>query len=60
MVCISVVSAEISPFSFLILFFLRGFLSFLFGEPGQKFVDFVYPFKEPALGFIDFFSIVLF
>ena len=32
-----------------------GSLSFLLGEPGQRFVNFVYLFKEPALGFIDFF-----
>ena len=30
-------------------------LSFLLGEPGQRFVNFVYPFKKPALGYIDFF-----
>ena len=39
------------------LFYLDP-LSFLLGEPGQRFVNFVYPFKEPALAFIDFFSIV--
>ena len=50
--CISVVSVEISPFSFLVLFI---WVLSLFGEPGQRFVNFVYPFKEPALGFVDFF-----
>ena len=32
-----------------------GLLSVLLGEPGQRFVNLVYPFKEPTLGFIDFF-----
>ena len=31
-----------------------GPFSFLFDEPGQRFADFVYPFKDSALGFIDF------
>ena len=31
------------------------YLGPLIGKPGQRSVDFVYPFKEPALGFIDFF-----
>ena len=31
-----------------------GPLSFLLGEPGQRFVSFVYPFKKPALGLIIF------
>ena len=32
-------------------------LSFLLGEPGQRIVHFVYPFKEPDLGLTDFFKI---
>ena len=44
--------------SFISYFVYLGLLSFLLGEPGQRFVNFVYPFKEPALGFTDFFSIV--
>ena len=36
------------------LFFLGGVLSFL-KVLGQRFVDFVYSSKEPALGFIDIF-----
>ena len=51
---ISAVSVEISPFSFGFLF------SPLLGESGQRFVNFFYPFKEPALGFIDFFSCCFF
>ena len=51
--CISVVSAVTSPFSFLILF-ISGFFSPLLGESSQRFVNFVYLFKEPALGLIDF------
>ena len=35
-------------------------LSFLLGEPDQRFVNFVYFFKEPALGFIDFFLLIFF
>ena len=49
--CISARSVEISPFSFLILF---EFFSPLLSESGQRFVNFVYPFKEPAVGFINF------
>ena len=52
--CISEVSAEISPFSFFYFVYLDS-LSPLLGEPGQRFVNFVYPFKEPALVFTDFF-----
>ena len=45
-------------FSFFISYFVYlGSLSFL-GESGQRFVNFVYPLKNPALGFIDFFSII--
>ena len=45
--------------SFFISYFVYlGPLSFLLGEPDQKFIDFVHPFKKPALGFIDFLSIV--
>ena len=50
--CISVVSIVSSPFSFLILFI--WFFSLL-GESSQRFVYFVYLFKEPALGLMDFF-----
>lgn len=39
-----------TPFHFL---FYLGPLSFLLDEFGQRFVDFVYLFKNPALGFID-------
>ena len=42
--CIFAISVVISPFSFLCLF---GF-SFL-GESGERFVSFVYPFKEQLL-----------
>ena len=52
--CIFVVSVVISPLLFLIYL---GLLSFRLIEPAQRFVNFVYPFKEPALGFIDFFPI---
>ena len=40
------------------LLFSLSLLSFLFCETSQKFVNFVYPFKEWALGFIDFFPII--
>ena len=40
------------PFSFLLLLWV---LSFVLGEPGQRFVN-VYSFKEQALGFINSFS----
>ena len=40
----------ISSLSFLIL--CIWILCFL-GEPGQRFADFVYAFKEPTPGFID-------
>ena len=36
------------------LFCLFGFFSSLLGESSQRFVNFVYLFKEQALGFIDF------
>ena len=36
------------------LFYL-GPLSFLLGESDQRFIDSVYPFRKPALGFIDCF-----
>ena len=39
--------------SFISCFFI--WVLFL-SEPDQRFVDFVYPFKKTALGFIDFFS----
>ena len=48
-------------FSYFISYFLYfDFLSCLLGEPGQRFVNFVYPFEKTALGFIDFFSTVFF
>ena len=46
------VSVIISPFSFLILFI--WVLCFLLGEPGQRFVDIVYPFKNQLLVFLIF------
>ena len=41
---------------FLLFHFLFCLFEFfpLLGESGQRFVNFVYPFREPALGFIDF------
>ena len=44
-------------YSFFISYFVYlGSVSFLLGEPGQRFVYFVYPIKEPALGcFVEFF-----
>ena len=42
-------------FPFISYFVHLGPLSFLLGEPGQRFIDFVYPFKKLALGFINFF-----
>ena len=50
---IIVISVVTSPFSFLILF--TWVLAFLLREHGQKFVNHFYSFKEPALGFTDFF-----
>ena len=41
-------------FFFISYFVYLGSVSFFLGEPGQRFVDFVYPFKMLALGFIDF------
>ena len=41
------------PFSFLLLMWV---LSLVIGEPGQRFVNVVYSFKEQALGFINSFS----
>ena len=43
-------------FSFRFLFCVLAF-TFLLGEPGQRFVTLVYPFEEPALGFVDFFPL---
>ena len=40
-------------FWFLYNDFYLGSLSFLLRETGQRFVNFIYCFKEPALGFID-------
>ena len=53
---ISAVSVVMSPFSCIWV------LSFLLGEPGQRFVHFVYPFKEPGLScnFFFFFQKYLF
>ena len=42
-------------FSSFISFFVYLVLSLFFLVSGQRFVNFVYPFKNPALGFIDFF-----
>ena len=43
-------------FSFFTFYFLYlGSFSSLLGESGQRFVNLVYTFKEPALGFVDFF-----
>ena len=39
-------------------FVYLGVLSLL-GEHGQRFVNLVYPFKEPALGFIDVFLLFI-
>ena len=45
-------------FHFLVcLFAYIGSLYFVLGEPDQRFVSFIYPFKEAALGLSDFFSI---
>ena len=38
-----------------VFLFYLGPLSFLLGEPDQRFIDFVYPFRKPVLGFIDCF-----
>ena len=43
-----------SPLLFTFFVYL-GPYSFLLGDPGQRFIDFAYPFKKPALDFIDFF-----
>ena len=51
--CISAVS--VCDFSFFVSYFVYlGFFSPLLGESSQRFVNFVYLFKEPALGFINF------
>ena len=44
---------------FHILFYLFEFC-FLLAEPGQRFVNLAYPFKEPALSFIDFCFLLFF
>ena len=49
-----------NPLRFLLFHFLFCLFEFfpLFpGESGQRCVNFVYPFKEPALGIIDFFIV---
>ena len=56
MFCLSVVSVVIAPLSFLTLFTS----SILLGEPGLRFVNFVYPFKESALDLIVFFFSIVF
>ena len=56
--CISAVNFVTSPFSLLILF-IWVFFSPLLGESGQNFVNFVHLFKEPTLGFNDFFNCFL-
>ena len=56
--CISVVIC--CDFSFFISDFVYlGFLSPLLGASRQRFVNFVYLFKEQALGFTDFFTCFL-
>ena len=50
------ISCDFSSFISYIVYL--GLFSFLIGEPGWRFVNFVYPFREQALGFTDFFSIV--
>ena len=45
-------------FFFISDFVYLGFFSPLLGESGQRFVNLVYLFKEPALGFIDFFLLL--
>ena len=40
-------------------FVYLGFFSPFLGESSQRFVNFVYLFKEPGLGFIDFFNCFL-
>ena len=42
-------------FFFLYTVFYLSSLSPLLSDSGQRFVNFVYPFKEPALGFINLF-----
>ena len=54
--CISALSIEICLFSFLSLLFWVLYLS----ESSQRFVNFVYPFREPTLGFTDFFFFIAF
>ena len=51
--CISMVAVVISPL-FISHFIHLGLCSFLLGEPGQRFVNFVCCFKEPTLDFVDF------
>ena len=46
-------------FSFFISYFVYLKSFSLLGESGQRFVSFIYPLKEPALGFIDFFFFFL-
>ena len=48
-------SVVTSSFSFLILF--TWVLACFLREHGEKFVNLFYSFKEPALGFIDFFPL---
>ena len=48
------VSVDMSPF-FVINIRFVWFFCLLFGEPGQKFINLIYTFKEPDLDFIDFF-----
>ena len=50
--CISVVSVVFLFFDF---FLYLDLLSFYLPEPCQRFVNFVYPFKEAVVSFIDFF-----
>ena len=47
-------------FSFFVSYFVYLGSLFFLGEPGHRFVDFVYPFKTLALGFIDFLNCFLY
>ena len=46
-------------FFFIINIRFAWLFSFLYGEPGQKFINLIYTFKEPDFDFIDFLSIFL-
>ena len=57
--CFSVVWYSLRFLFSHLLFCLFEFSLFFLGESGQRCVNFVYPFKEPALGFIFFESLFL-